>query len=698
VETYTSVTGTAGYFGLNPMGASAATLDREHGMKMGGIVPYAVSVFISATLLFLIQPIIAKQLLPWFGGAAGVWIACLVFFQTVLVFGYWYAHWSIERLGRAAQVLIHIGLLGLTTLAVWLPGVSQSHAAVVEHPVLAAFRVLAGSIGVPYFVLSATSPLLQTWYAAPQRGKAPYRLFALSNLGSLLALLAYPFVIEPALDTQVQLRIWRASYALFAVACAWVAIRAWRPIAGQTGPIRRAFRAGLGQRVTWVLFPACSSILLLAVTNALCQDIAPVPLLWIAPLTIYLASFIICFDHDRLFRPGIYKIMAPLALVALLLIQANPGAGTKIGVPVYLCGLFVMCMFCHGQLARLKPESRGLTSYYLSVSLGGALGGLFAGLLAPAIFRDYFELQVAASIGLVLCLRFLLGHRSKSFLALCALEALVLMYVVGGLGGGAIVFRGRNFYGAVSVREQSSPAGKVRTLYHGATAHGGQVLTSALRNEPGFYYGRESGVGIALQQPVAARRVGIVGLGVGTLAAYGHQGDYYRFYEINPMVQNLARSWFSFLSDASATVELVPGDARLSLEAEPGQNFDTLVLDAFSGDSVPVHLLTKEAFRCYFRHLKPDGIIAVHVSNNYLNLDPVVVNIAAAFSRIALRVVSRSRPERGVLTAEWILVTRKGEFASELQRKNLGNVLAPGHARHWTDQYSNIAGVLDWRR
>jgi SAM-dependent methyltransferase len=647
----------------------------------------------------VIQPIVAKQLLPWFGGAAGVWIACLVFFQTVLVFGYWYAHWSIERLSRKAQVLTHIVLLGFSTLALWLLGGAQSHAAVVDHPALAALRVLAGTIGAPYFVLSSTSPLLQAWYAATERGNVPYRLFALSNLGSLLALLAYPFAIEPTLDTRVQLEIWRVAYTVSAVACTWVAMNAWQgSIARQRGQTRRGFRAGLGRRVTWVLLPACSSMLLLAVTNALCQDIAPVPLLWIAPLTIYLASFIICFDHEGLFRPRIYQISVPLALAALLLIHANPGAGTKLGVPIFLSGLFVLCMFCHGQLAELKPESRGLTSFYLSVSFGGALGGMFAGLLAPAIFPDYFELQVAVSIGLVLSLRFLFGYRSKSILALYAVEALVLLYIVSGLDGGTMVFRGRNFYGALSVREQSGPAGKVRTLYHGGTAHGGQVLTDALRSEPGYYYGRESGVGIVLQSPVAGRRVGIVGLGVGTVAAYGRRGDYYRFYEINPTVEKLARSWFTFLKDSRATVETVPGDARLSLESEPDQNFDTLVLDAFSGDSVPVHLLTGEAFRCYFRHLKPGGIIAVHVSNNYLNLGTVVVNIATAFDRTALRVVSRGLPERGVLTAEWILVTRKGEFSSELERKKLGKVLVPDHARLWTDQYSNIVGVLDWAR
>jgi hypothetical protein len=676
------------------MGTSTTTPGFRPGTKTAEIIPYAASVFVSATLLFLIQPIAAKQLLPWLGGGAGVWMVCLVFFQTVLLFGYWYAHWSIQRLSRRAQVLTHIVLLGLSTLAVCLTGGAQSHPAAVGHPALAALSLLTSSIGAPYFVLSSTSPLLQAWYASPERGSVPYRLFALSNLGSLLALLAYPFVIEPMLDMRVQIVIWRAAYAVFAVVCAWVAMRAWRaPIAGQTGQASGRFHAGVGQRAAWVLLPACSSMLLLAVTNELCQDIAPVPLLWIAPLAIYLASFILCFEYEGLFRPRVYKALVPLALAAVAFIPGIPTIRT-LGIPLFLGGLFVLCMFCHGQLVQLKPESSGLTSFYLSVSLGGALGGLFAGLLAPAIFPDYFELQVAVSIGLVLCLRFLLGYRSKSFLAICALLVLIASYVGSGQVGGTMLFRGRNFYGALSVRERDATAGRLRTLYHGRIAHGGQVLTNGLRREPGYYYGRESGVGIALQQPITARRVGIVGLGVGTVAAYGRTGDYYRFYEINPMVERLARSSFTFLKDSSATVETVPGDARLSLAGEPAQNFDTLILDAFSGDSIPVHLLTREAFECYFRHLKADGIIAVHVSSNYVDLDPVVANMARAFDRIALRVVSKGQPERGVAMAEWILVTREGEFSSELERKQIGKVLAPTHARLWTDQYSNIAGVL----
>ncbi len=658
------------------------------------IAPYAISIFVSATLLFLVQPIVAKQLLPGFGGGAGVWMLCLVFFQTVLLFGYWYAHWSIAKLSRKAQALTHVALLGLSTLALWLNTGIGTHPAVVQHPALAVLGYIAASVGFPYLVLSSTSPLLQAWYATPERGRIPYRLFALSNLGSLLALLAYPFAIEPSLDTRMQMEAWRVAYSLFALSCSWVAMRAWTATAdGAADRPSGRFHAGLSRRTSWVLLPACSSMLLMAVTSELCQDIAPVPLLWLAPLTIYLASFILCFEHDGLFQPKVYRLLAPLALLAVLVI---PGAHIPPipGISIILTALFVLCTFLHSQLVQLKPDTSGLTSFYLSVSLGGALGGVFTGLVAPAIFPDYFELQVAVAIALVLVLRFLMGYRSRVFLATSASLLLVVLYVGNGMRGGTMVFRGRNFYGALSVREKSATAGTVRTLFHGRVAHGGQILTDELRREPGYYYGRESGVGLVLQPAGSPRRVGIVGLGVGTVAAYGQRGDTYRFYELNPMVEALARTSFTFLKDCGARVEIVPGDARLSLEAEPAQNFDVLILDAFSGDSIPVHLLTGEAFRSYSRHLKPDGILAVHVSNIYLDLDPVVVNLAATVHRIALRVDSTDRPAREVLTAEWILVMPEGEFAKQLVRRKLGRVLSPGQGRLWTDHFSNIAGVL----
>jgi hypothetical protein len=662
------------------------------------IAPYAASIFTSATLLFLIQPIIAKQLLPWFGGAAAVWTACMMFFQAVLLFGYLYAHWSIRTLNYQAQLATHVSLLALSVAFLWVSGGAHSHPAAMDHPAYRAMIVLAGMIGLPYFVLSSTSPLLQSWYSRTGTRSAPYRLFALSNLGSLLALLAYPFAIEPALDTRPQFAIWRAAYVVFAVVCAAAAIRT---SGSQVDDYARRSRAesgaGLRRKLLWVMLASCSSTLLLAVTNELGQEIAPVPLLWIAPLAVYLISFVICFDHEGHFRTGFYRVLVPAALVALVWLEANPGVGIRIALPVCLGSLFVVCMFCHGQLAQLKPKSGGLTSFYLCISLGGALGGLFVGLVAPAIFPDFFELQVAVAICLVLSLRFLFGYRSMPFLVTCGFATLVLLRWVGGLGGGGTVTaQGRSFYGVVAIREDlGRPAGTVRTLVHGGTVHGGQVLANdRTRREPAYYYGRESGVGFALQRRIQPDRVGVVGLGVGTLAAYGRTGDYYRFYEINPLVETIARTKFTYLADSAATVEVVLGDARLSLESEPDQNFDILVLDAFSGDSIPIHLLTTEAFQCYFRHLKRDGLIALHISNTYVNLAPVVAGVAGAFGRQALRLVSQAHPEQEISAAEWALVTTNAELAKEIEQTKRGELLRPGKARLWTDQYSNILGVL----
>lgn len=659
-----------------------------------GVVPYALSVFASATLLFLVQPIVAKEMLPWFGGASAVWTACMVFFQTVLLFGYAYAHWSTRSLSRSVRKWTHVSLLSLSSIALWLPGGMHSDPAPVNHPALAALAFLAGRIGLPYFALSSTSPLLQAWYSEGEPKRIPYRLFALSNLGSLIALLAYPFVIEPALDTQVQLELWRATFVLFAALCSGVAIYSLNLNSSpkQVRPISST--GSFSQISVWTLLAACTSALLLAVTNDLCQEIAPIPLLWIAPLAIYLVTFILCFDHQGFFRPGVYCVLVPAALAGLVWIHSNPDSGIWLAVSLSLAGLFVACMFCHSQLAELKPETSRLTSFYMSISMGGALGALFVGLLAPALFPDFFELQVAVAACLVLSLYFLFGYRSKLFLGIAGVTALLLLRAFGALGdSGTVTFRGRNFYGALSIREQViPPLGTVRTMVHGGTVHGGQALANTLEAVPRYYYGRDSGVGLVLQRPAGPQRVGVVGLGVGTLAAYGRHGDFYRFYEINPLVWQLALSHFTFLRDSGAAVKVVLGDARLSLESEPDQNFDTLILDAFSGDSIPIHLLTREAFQCYFRHLKSDGVIAVHISNRYLDLRPVVSRNAAASGRLALQVVSPPEPAQAILAAEWILITNRGSFQNELQGR--GTLLVPGNAHPWTDQYSNILSVL----
>jgi len=677
------------------MGTATTTLDRPIVAATSRIAPYAASVFSSALLLFLIQPMVAKQLLPRFGGAAAVWTACLMFFQFLLLLGYLYADWSARRLSFLAQGWTHAALVAAAGLAMWIPVRAPSPATALDHPVWGVVGLLAGGIGLPYFVLSSTSPLLQSWYAGVEQRPVPYRLYALSNLGSLLALLAYPFLVEPALELPSQMTAWRLTYLLFAVFAVAVALRAAGCRAhGRPAPVAHS-RVGLRQKAFWVALAACPSILLLAVTNELCQDIAPIPLLWIAPLAVYLVTFIICFDHGPLFSRTALQILVPVAMVTLVWVQANPGKGLLTAGATCLGGLFVIAMFCHGRLAASKPEGSGVTSFYLCISVGGAMGGLFVGLAAPFLFADFRELQVGVAICLALSLRILFGYRSPWFPVACAGVAMVALHVFADMPNpdGVLLFKGRNFYGTVVLRQTSS----VRTLLHGMTVHGSQFLTAhedIARDEPTTYYGRRSGAGIALQRASAPQRVGVVGLGAGTLAAYGRPGDTYRFYEINPLVDELARSRFSFLKDSGASVETILGDARLSLQSEPPQDFDTLVLDAFSGDSIPMHLLTREAFQCYFGHLKHDGILAVHISNRYLDLAPVVANLAGAFGRRALRVASSGDARRGLTPASWMLVGPESAFLVETQKRTAGQFVTAEANRLWTDRYSNILGVL----
>lgn len=596
------------------------------------------------------------------------------------------------------QVLVHGIILASSAIAAFIPARSQLHGVGGGNPVYDCLTLLWGSIGLPYFALSSTTPLIQAWYARTSYTGLPYRLFALSNLGSLIALIAYPFAIERLLELDSQFAIWRWTYLGFVLLCLLIAICSLRhrsdsPMAwlGLSASLSGNWRRNL----TWIALAACSSALLLAVTNTLCQNVAPIPLLWIVPLTIYLITFVLAFDHDDLFRPAVYRLLVPIALVALVWAEADPRRGIGATLGLYLSSLFVVCMFCHGQLSRIKPASRDLTSFYLCLSLGGALGGIFVALLAPGLFSDFFELKLAICACLVLSLRFLFDYRSKPFLLTCGLVAIVALRVYGSIGGIPKTFQQRNFYGVLSIWDTKDSAGNtVRALLHGACRHGTQVLTGKDRLEPASYYGRESGVGLTLQRSASPCRVAVIGLGAGTLAAYGRPGDTYRFYELNPLVAQLADSRFTYLRDSKARVELKLGDGRLSLEREPAEHFDTLILDAFSGDSIPIHLLTREAFQSYFHHLNEGGVLAVHITNQYVDLRPVVADIAASFGRSALHVSSPDDPRRNITIADWVLVSTDTAFLKQLDRSGRGRFIAPTHGRPWTDQYSNVFATL----
>jgi hypothetical protein len=668
---------------------------------------FATTIFLGAFLLFLIEPLFAKLILPCFGGSAAVWAICLVFFQSALLLGYLYADLTTRRLTPKRQCAVHLGLFLVSLL--WLPIAPQMfwRSLVQIDPAWRILGLLTFSIGLPFVLLSSTSPLLQTWYARRASGRSPYHLFALSNLASLLALLSFPFLIEPRLSSRQQSVLWSAVYGLFAICCslsAWLSrsnptnaftVNEAPAIAEENTP--PAFRSTL----LWLSFSACGSMMLLAVTNHLSENVAPVPLLWVLPLALYLLSYAIVFTKRRLYSRWLFTRLLAVALgtAGYASYDSSITHAIQISVPLFCATLFVVCLFCHGQLVQGKPAAHYLTSFYLIIALGGAIGAVCVGLLAPHILSGVYELPVVLLVAAILGSVTLWqeGWSARIFwagvsVAMCA----VLVWNVRTTRESTVAMM-RNFYGALRIQEFK--AGRVlpyRSLIHGTIQHGAQYLTFPENRNPTTYYGRKSGVGLALQFCCdGPKRVGVIGLGAGTLAAYGKKGDSFRFYEINPQVIEVANGWFTFLKQSPAKSEIVPGDARLSLESEASQQFDVLAVDAFSGDAIPVHLLTKEAFAVYFRHLKPDGILAMHTSNTYLNLAPVVKLLAEDADYATRLIASEEDPLMLISSADWVLVTRNQRFLNAPETfAGIENIVVPPRLRLWTDDYNNLFEIL----
>ncbi len=667
-------------------------------------VLYAATVLLSAFLLFLVQPVIAKQILPWFGGSASVWTTCLVFFQALLLAGYAYSHWSARHLRSRRQAAVHIALLAASCLILpivaspaWKPQGS-------EDPGLRILLLLAATVGLPYLMLATTGPLLQVWYARVL-SRVPYRLFALSNLGSLLGLLAYPFAIEPWVSTRVQSLAWSAAYLLFACLCA---LSAW--VSRDASPVRPAAPRDIdaaikvpsaASRLLWFTLSATGSMLLLAVSNHICQNIAAIPFLWIAPLAIYLFTFVLAFDTRGWYQRGPFLVLAGIAVIAMA--STLSSLNLKLVIPLHLTGLFVLCMVCHGELSLARPAPRYLTGYFLSMSGGGVLGGLLVGFVAPHLLRGYFELGLVlvltAALSLIRARRIPL---LRAALTAIAAFALYTSYRQIDAFDDSIVASSRSFYGTLRVRSLGGP-GEARTLNHGAIRHGGQIREpEQRRREPTTYYGPDSGVGMvitALQAQRASIQVGVVGLGAGTIAAYGRPGDVFRFYDINAQVIDFAQTYFTYLSDSRATVQLALGDARLSLEREASQAFDVLAIDAFSGDSVPAHLLTVEALDAYVRHLKPGGVLLFHVTNRYLELAPVVKTVAEnrgmSAALVEFQPTTLEEGDGLLSSADWVLVTHDASiFKLPAIAEHVTDIVPPRGATAWTDDYNNLFRAL----
>ena len=630
---------------------------------------YSLTIACSSFLLFVLQPIAAKTLLPRYGGSAGVWVASMLFFQLLLLAGYAYSYVISISLPRPAQSVVH-GLLVLAGLATMT---MQFRVWETSSPSLSILGTLLLSIGLPYFLLSATSPLLQSWLGGSSPAPFPWWLFALSNAASLAALLAYPVVIEPSLPQTSQLRLWWIGYGVFA-ALILAAAATQRP--GES----RVSDYDPGSSLIRIALAACASALWMSVANHLSQEVAPAPFLWVLPLSVYLLSFILCFEGRGWYRPALFKALLPIAWIGAAYRLSNAGTGALLTeIAIFTVALFVWCMFCHGEIARTKPES-GAPLFYLTIAAGGALGALLVGLVAPAVLTTFIELPIAIVGSIVLALYLLYGIRAKARLIRLAAIAIVAFIVASRFQAGTgTIFRERNFYGALQVTDDDT----VRTLYNGKTRHGIEFLAANKLTLPTAYYGPHTGAGQILASRTAPGRIGFVGLGVGTLASYGRPGDTFRFYEINPAVIDVASHDFHFLEKSQAKIELIQGDGRLLLEREPAASFDYLVLDAFSGDSIPVHLLTREAFRTYFRILRPNGEIAIHITNRFLDLAPVVRAVAASLGRQVIEVRSEADPAQQVLAADWMLVSARNTGETPSRR-----------TRAWTDDYSNLFEVL----
>jgi hypothetical protein len=773
---------------------------------------FAIALFVSATLLFLVEPMIAKMILPSLGGTPAVWNTCMVFFQAVLLAGYAYAHASTAWLGTRRQVLLHAGLLFLPFVVLpigmargWVPPADA-------NPIPWLLGLLLVSVGLPFFLLSSSAPLLQKWFAntGHPSAKDPYFLYAASNVGSMLALIAYPTIVEPNLSLKAerwlsQSWLWTAGYALFVLLtlpCAWAVWRNRDVHTSRHGDQEKQKSSGslslsIGERLRWVALAFVPSSLMLGVTTHITLDIAGIPLFWVIPLALYLLSFILVFAK---WPPILHRIVAgAVPLVLLVLVFRMLYTGNKWATPatigLHLLTFFVVALYCHGELARTRPAPRYLTQFYLLMSLGGVLGGCFNALVAPLLFHSVLEynvalvlacllvpsgdpgakvwlarffpeklakpvglvadVAVAAVLGLVafcllrffvttpgdgtwhatlrddltVTLEWIREHlhvnliRMQAALAFGVITLLCYAFVMRpirfGLAVGAFMFANahlpdvsqakvlcqqRSFFGVLKV--EYYPDEEAYTLTNGTTLHGEQIRMPGERSEPLTYYHTSGPIGQVFTQfsgSRAKRNVGLIGLGAGTLASYGEPGQHMTFYDIDPLVKAIAtnENYFTYVRDSRASCEIVLGDARLKLREAADHTYGILVVDAFSSDSIPIHLLTREALEMYFQKLTEDGILAVHISNRHLDLQPVLANLARQLKLFALRQEDDDSDRRqvpGISNSDWVVLARRREDLGKLaDDERWSAVQTDPQVGVWTDDYSNLLGVFLWK-
>jgi spermidine synthase len=722
--------------------------------NLWSFLPFALTIFTSAFLLFQVQPLLSKQILPWFGGSPAVWTTAMLFFQTLLCLGYLYAHALAKVPSRQTQARIHVILLVVAALLASrvLPG-AELRPASPDSPVLQVLLILGASVGLPYFCLATTGPLVQHWFTSTAHASSVFRLYALSNVGSFLALLSFPYLLEPWLEQQEMGQLWTAGFWVFALLCLPVALGAWQskiqlaPSASGHGQealepetseqVAQRAKTSFAQRFSWVALPALASLVFIAATDQISHDVAPEPRLWIATLGLYLVTFILTFDHPRWYRP---KLFAVLTLVLLLATAGLSGIPRWLGIEwdygvnevrwSHYALLFVVCMLCHGELYRRRPvDTRRLTEFYLCMSVGGAFGGLFVTLVATQWFDDYHEwLMALVLVALLAChVLFRAGSKRPGLAGRLGgvLTAIVMVALLVAMQNPwswrevskadrteVLLDQDRNFYGTVSVKERrflNEPERNDRVFFSGNVTHGQQFLSESLRHVPTTYYARDSGIGETLLWAMSQKpnlSVALIGLGAGTLANFAREADAYDFYEINPAAVRFAQKWFDNLSSCKAREQnILLGDARLRMEQLPKDKlYDVIVLDAFTGGSVPIHLLTREAFQIYRNHLKPDGYIAINITNAYLNLYPVVKaqseSLGMAFRHKyqdpdEVRNVRRNlhfimTQDRSYLNAHPSVSREVMDEAGQFLRHEPQD--QPG-LRLWTDQFSSIAPI-----
>jgi len=675
---------------------------------------YACALFTGAFLLFQVQPLIGKYVLPWFGGGPAVWTACMLFFQVLLLAGYTYAHWSVRRLSVKVQVAVHIILIlaAFLTLPI-VPGDNLKPSGS-GNPIMEIIILLISCVGLPYFVLASSGPLMQSWFVRAYPRRSPYRHYSLSNTGSLIALISYPFIVEPLFTRSVQSQLWTWGLVLFAIFCTLWAI--WllnnptknKQIYNVDTNGTNVANPSPGMRLLWLGLAATASVELLAVTNKICLNIAVVPFLWVLPLSLYLLSFIICFHHEKWYVRPFFISAFLLAISGVIYVRIHGEALSGVQqICIYSMLLIVCCMICHGELFRLRPDSKHLTEYYLMIATGGAVGGIFVTIIVPVIFHNYQELylgMIALTIFILLSDKSEALKNSKRKLILSVVTLLfgvatIVFFQFADRNKG-LIYNQRNFFGVLNVWEFNRDYADRHcyVLQHGLILHGLQFVSPSKRSLATAYYGESSGLGLTMRylSVLEKRRIGVVGLGVGTVSTYCKKGDYIRFYEINPEVKKLAETRFTYLANCSCKTDVVLGDARLSMESEASQEFDIMVFDAFDSDTVPVHLLTKEAFETYLRHLKHNGVMAFHLSSIHLDLELVARKIAENFKLQCIQIVDKGNDLEGTFPSKWIMLTNNKKFIRHAKihsvasrpERNLREIDL------WTDDHSNLLDIL----